>query len=365
MPDTLRSDEFQRALRPLLLDAIASGATPGAQLAVSRAGADPLVVAVGTLDGAADRPVTADTVYDLATLTKPLTALAAVRLAEAGVLALDEPLGALWPQRFAEPIAALRLDALLSHRAGLPGWVAAYRSVALAECGSSAARARLLDLVAAVPLASAGAALYSDLGYILAGEAMARRAGAAVDAVVRQEVIAPLGLDALHGRGVGERWRDAIVAPTERCPWRGRVVQGEVHDENAYALGGAAGHAGLFGTATAIAALGRACLTALRGESVWLSAGALDAMIAPRPGGTHRLGWDGVSAGASSSGRHFGPRAFGHLGFTGTSVWCEPDRDLVVALVTNRVHPSRESVGIRALRPRVHDAIIDLFRRNP
>ena len=365
MPDTVMSAEFQRALRPLLLDAVASGVTPGAQLALSLAGYNPLVIAVGTLDGTADRSVTVDTVYDLASLTKPLTALAAVRLAESGVLLLDEPIGALWPQRFAEPIAALRLDALLSHRAGLPGWVAAFESVPLAECGSSEARARVLDVVAAVPLTAAGTALYSDLGYILAGEAMAQRAGATVDAVVRQQVITPLGLGALRWRGVGERWRDASVAPTERCPWRRQVVQGEVHDENAYALGGIAGHAGLFGTATAIAALGRACLTALRGESAWMSARAVEAMIVARSGGTHRLGWDGVSAGASSSGQHFGPRAFGHLGFTGTSVWCEPDRDLVVALVTNRVHPSRESVGIRALRPQVHDAIIDLLRRNP
>lgn len=365
MREALSPDEFERALRPVLLDAIAAGATPGAQLALSLPGRPPLLTAAGTLDGAADRPVTADTVYDLASLTKPLTALAALRLARAGALALDEPVGALWPELRGEATAALRLDALLSHRAGLPAWAPAYQQVALSECGSPSARSRVLDAIAASPVTAGGAVVYSDLGYILAGEALAQRAGATLDALVRREVIDPLGLGALHVRGVGPRWRDASVAPTERCAWRGRVVQGEVHDENAYALGGVAGHAGVFGTAAAVASLGRACLDGLRGEGAWLPAPALAAMVAPREGGTHRLGWDGVSAGASSSGRHFGPRAFGHLGFTGTSVWCEPELDVAVALVTNRVHPSRESVGIRALRPRVHDAIIELLRRNP
>ena len=364
MRDPIAPDEFDRALRPMLLDAIAAGATPGAQVALSLAGAEPRLIAVGSLDGSPDRPVTSDTVYDLASLTKPLTALAAVRLAQAGVLALDEPVGALWPSRFGEATAALRLDALLSHRAGLPAWVAAYEGVSLSDCGSATARERVLDVVASSPIAEGSAAVYSDLGYILAGEAIAHRAGMAIDEVVRREVIAPLGLGALQVRGVGERWRDPRVAPTERCPWRGRVIQGEVHDENAYTMGGVAGHAGLFGTAAAMASLGRACLDGLRGEGAWISAAALEEMTAPRPGGSHRLGWDGVSAGASSSGRYFGPRAFGHLGFTGTSLWCEPELGVAVSLVTNRVHPSRASVGIRALRPRVHDAIIELLRRN-
>ena len=364
MRDSSPSDALAATLRPLLLDAIASGVTPGAQVAVRHAGDGPTVVALGTLAGGDSAPVTPGTLYDLASLTKPLTALAAVRLAAAGALALDEPVGELWPGRFPGAVASLRLDALLSHRSGLPAWVPAYEHVALAECGSAGARARVLDVVAASPVTACAGPVYSDLGYLLAGEALAHRAGAALDALVRREVIAPLGLGALHHRGVGERWRDLSVAPTERCPWRGRVVQGEVHDENAFAFGGVAGHAGLFGDATDLAALGWACLAALRGESAWLQRAAVEAMIAHRPGGSHRLGWDGVSEGASSSGRYFGPRAFGHLGFTGTSLWCEPALGVVVALVTNRVHPSRESTGIRALRPRVHDAIIEALRRN-
>ncbi|MDO9018195.1 MAG: serine hydrolase domain-containing protein [Deltaproteobacteria bacterium] len=364
MRDAPTPDHFERALRPVLLDAIAGGATPGAQLALSLRSAPVLHLAVGTLDGAPGRPVRDDTVYDLASLTKPLTALAAVRLAAAGALSLDEPIGALWPGRFGEATAALRLDALLSHRAGLPAWIGAYEDVDLADCGTAAARQRVIDRLGASIPSPGGAAVYSDVGYILAGEAIAARAGEGIDALVRREVITPLGLDALHARGVGARWRDPGVAPTERCPWRGRVVQGEVHDENAYALGGVAGHAGVFGTAVAVAALGRACLDGLRDGGTWLSRASLAAMTAARPGGTHRLGWDGVSPAGSSAGRYFGASAFGHLGFTGTSLWCDPALDVAVALVTNRVHPSRDAVGIRALRPRVHDAIIELLRRN-
>jgi CubicO group peptidase (beta-lactamase class C family) len=359
-------DDLDRALTSLLRAAIAEGATPGAQVAVSLPGARTFALAVGTLDGDPEHPATDDTVYDLASLTKPLTALAAMRLRARGDLGLDEPVGALWPGLDRARCGSLRLDALLSHRARLPAWCAAHRLVALEACGTAAARETVVDAVAESPLTAVEGEVYSDLGYILAGEAIAARAGAAIDAVVRREVIDPLALGGLGGlgvRGVGERWRDAAVAPTERCPWRGRVVRGEVHDENAYAMGGVAGHAGLFGTATAMASLGRRGLDGLRGDDGWLPRAAWADMLAPRPGGTHRVGWDSVTPGASSSGRYFGPRAFGHLGFTGTSLWCDPDLDVAVALVTNRVHPSRASAGIRALRPRVHDAIIDLLRR--
>lgn len=362
MDDRATPQALTLALTPLLRDAAAAGVTPGAQVAVSLGGREPWVVSAGAIDYEGGPSVDADTRYDLASLTKPFTALAAVRLARAGRLSLDEPLGALWPGRFRPAVSALTLDALLSHRAGLPAWIDAHRAIALDDCGSAAARASVVDQMGEAALSGGGAVIYSDLGYVLAGEAIAQREGLPIDELVRREVIGPLGLSPVHARGVGARWREPSVAPTERCPWRGRVVQGEVHDENAYALGGVAGHAGLFGTAGALATLGRRCLDALRGRSDWLPPDAIGAMIAARPGGSHRLGWDGVTPGASSSGQHFGARSFGHLGFTGTSLWCDPDRDLAVALVTNRVHPDRANAGIRALRPRVHDAIIDVLR---
>ncbi len=354
MPDA----RLHAALAPLFAEARDARTTPGAQVAVS-VGDRLWTACFGALDYDGDDRVTASTRYDLASVTKPFTALAAARLARRGVLSLDEPLADLDDASRGGLQGALQLDALLSHRSGLPAWVAGFAAMPDGSApGSVEARGAVLAVLRAATPEPRDAALYSDVGYVLAGEAMARRVDLDVDAIVRREVLDPLELHGIARRGGGAAWADAGIAPTERCAWRGRVLRGEVHDENAWALGGVSGHAGLFGTASDVARLGRACLDALAGRSAWLDAESFAATTAARAGGSLRMGWDSVTPGASSSGTRFGPRAFGHLGFTGTSLWCDPDRDLVVALLTNRVHPTRESTGVRVLRPRVHDAIV-------
>lgn len=347
-------------VRPLLRDAVASRVTPGAQCAVSLPGAAVEMVCEGAVSYDPDAAaVTPSTVYDLASVTKVFTALLAVTAAARGEVDLGAPLAATLTEVTGASVARCTLDAMLSHRAGLTPWIAAYDGVDASRAGDDDARARVLAAVARAPLGEAGVARYSDLGYILAGEALARALGAPLDALITTRVLRPLGVDgAIAYRGVGPRWRDDSVAPTERCAWRGRVVRGEVHDENAYALGGVCGHAGLFGDAVALARAGRVVLEVLKGRSDALPRGPVAAMLAPRPGGTHRLGWDGRSPEGSSAGALTSAETFGHLGFTGTSLWCDPARDVAIALVTNRVHPTREGVGIRTLRPRVHDAII-------
>jgi CubicO group peptidase (beta-lactamase class C family) len=152
------------------------------------------------------------------------------------------------------------------------------------------------------------------------------------------------------------------VAPTEDVAYRGGTVRGLVHDDNAFAFAGDAscGHAGAFGTADDVLALGEALLDTLGGRrDGWLDAGLLAALLAPWPGGSHVFGFDTRGGPAPSSGARFGPRTFGHLGFTGTSIWIDPDQELVGVLLTNRVHPSRDHVAIRAARPVVYDAIAD------
>ena len=215
-----------------------------------------------------------------------------------------------------------------------------------------------------------GTVRYSDLGYIAAGECAERASGLALDALVERGVFGRAR--ALYGPmqvgfrsfepGTGPRADDHEVAPTEACPWRGRVVRGRVHDENAYGLGGVCGHAGLFGTARELARIGEASLRALDGDEAVFSRAVLMEMTAARPGGSHRLGWDGKSPAGSSAGARASEGTFGHLGFTGTMLWCDPDARVAVALVTNRVHPSRETQGIRALRPAVMDAVLDALR---
>jgi len=199
--------------------------------------------------------------------------------------------------------------------------------------------------------------LYSDVGYLLAGAAVAR---GEVDDFLSEHAIAPLGLSAALGsaRRLGPSMARAV--PTETVAWRGGEVRGHVHDENAWALAGdgACGHAGLFGTIDAVLRFGVHVL-----ENV----AAYEWLVREREGGTLRAGFDGKSREGSSAGSVLGPRSFGHLGFTGTSLWIDPDARVVVSLLTNRVcpfpgsaAPGRANVKIREARPRVHDALARL-----
>jgi CubicO group peptidase (beta-lactamase class C family) len=215
------------------------------------------------------------------------------------------------------------------------------------------------------------APLYSDLGYVLAGEALTRTTGAEdVGEVLGDAVARPLGLEDALGsarmlESLGERVRFAErVVPSEVVPWRGGEVRGRVHDENAFALrgGGACGHAGMFGTVEAVLAFGVAALDAIaRGKGPLATGDDLDWLVRPRHGGSLRAGFDGKSeGGGSTAGERAGRRTFGHLGFTGTSLWIDPDAEALVVLLTNRVHPTRENAAIRAARPHAHDALFTM-----
>ncbi|MFO0627610.1 MAG: serine hydrolase domain-containing protein [Polyangiales bacterium] len=338
-------------MRAVIDGAIAARVTPGAALAVSwRDGAR---VAAGHPDvrracvttPPRSRPRRATT----SSLTKPFTAWAAARLAHRGALDLAAPLADTLPRAANTPVGACSLEDLLAHRAGLAAWRPLYAPTDPARAGAPETRAAMLDAVVAEPAGPTPRAVYSDLGYILAGEALAARHGGLAAALDVAEVLGALRFGPVPAEA---------CAPTEDCAWRGRVLRGEVHDENAFALGGVAGHAGLFGDAPSVCARGEAMLDALRGGDA-----VETAMLRPREGGTHRLGWDTRSPQGSSAGARMGPRTFGHLGFTGTSLWCDPDVDVAVALLTNRVHPTRAGDGIRALRPAVHDAVREALGR--
>ena len=341
-----------------------------AGFAVLSAGRQPtiqVVAAAGTLPGGL--AVTTRTLFDLASLSKPVVACVAARLAERGLLLLSAPLGSLLPEAVGTPSEQVPLELLLAHRAGLEANRALFAPLFL---GRAFERKRALrdaasclrpDCRGRPPLAGF-APVYSDMSYILAGAALEAAARKPLDQLVRDEVAGPLGLElgSVRVLRAARPSFSAEVAPTETLLARGGSVRGVVHDENAWAISGhgASGHAGLFGTVEGVLRFAAALLEARAGRSSWLSASAFLPLVRQRPGGTLRAGFDGKSGSDSSAGESSGPDTFGHLGFTGTSVWCDPTAEIATVLLTNRVCPTRHNPRIRAARPEVHDA---LFRR--
>jgi CubicO group peptidase (beta-lactamase class C family) len=338
----------------LLEDFRERGAFPGGVLAVGHRGALVHLRPFGRLTYDADAPpVTAGTLYDLASLTKVVaTTTMAMILVDEGRLDLDRPVRELLPGFQGPGKETVTVRHLLTHSSGLQAIAPLYKEVQ----GREAYRERVLALDLVYPAGSRS--VYSDPGIILLGEILEQAAGQPVEAFVRERVFEPLGMrDTRFRPPAGLRPR---IAPTEFDPWRGRLVHGEVHDENAFALGGVAPHAGLFGTAGDLA----------RFAQMLLNGGVLDGrrivsretveMFTRRagiPGSDRALGWDTKSAEGSSAGSLLSARSFGHTGFTGTSIWIDPERQLFVVLLTNRVHPTRENNLIREVRPAVADAV--------
>ena len=321
---------------------------------------------VGAAGRLPEGDASSETLFDLASVSKPVVACALLRLASRGELSLSTPLGDVLPEAHRGRSAGVPLELFLAHRAGLdahrPLFAPLFAGRAIDRCSalSVAADARRLDCPGD-PAEAGFPPLYSDLGYVLIGAVIEEVTGSPLDEVVEREVATPLGLRLGSVRQL-RRTRPRFareVAPTEIVRARGGRVRGIVHDENAWALSGHAtsGHAGLFGTVHDVLGFGSALIEALAGRSDWLSRQALWTLVRPRPGGTLRAGFDGKSEGASSAGALSGPDTFGHLGFTGTSLWCDPGAGIATVLLTNRVHPTRDNPRIRTARPLIHDAL--------
>lgn len=346
----------------LLENAVAEGVTPGGVLLVARRSAVALERAAGRLtydDGAA--AVTPSTIYDLASLTKVIaTTTLMMRRVEAGALDLDDTAASRLPELEGSPVGEATLRDLLAHSSGLPCCTELFRELG-EGLDRDEARTRYLEHIAATEpeVAPRERSIYSDLGVLLLGEILERESGNSLMEQVQEEILDPLGL-AATGYLPADSLRNRI-APTEFDSWRGRLPHGEVHDENTHALGGLAPHAGLFGTARDVAAFAQMMLNGgAYGDRRIAGDGAV-ALFTRRaelvPGSSRALGWDTPSD-PSSAGRYFSARSFGHTGFTGTSLWIDPELELIVVLLTNRVHPTRENIAIRRLRPAIHDAVV-------
>jgi CubicO group peptidase (beta-lactamase class C family) len=311
------------------------------------------------------------TVFDLASVSKPVVACTLARLSARGVLSLDAPLGDVLPEARGTASAEVPLQLFLAHRAGLDAHRSLFaplfegRAIQRRRSLRTAAAARRPEC-GAIPGADGFAPVYSDLGYLLLGAAMETATQQPLDELVRREVAEPLGLGLGSARQLRARSASFFgdVAPTEVVRARGGAVRGCVHDENAWALSGhgTSGHAGLFGTISDVLGFGQALLLSLAGQSAWLARADLWRLVEPRPGGTLRAGFDGKSSEGSSAGAGCSQESFGHLGFTGTSLWCDPKAGTACALLTNRVYPTRENPRIRGARPLVHDALFAAAR---
>lgn len=335
---------------------VRAGAAPGAVVGVS-VGGWRFIHAAGQLGSDMPEPVGPQTVYDLASLTKvvALTTLAMFAVDE-GRIRLDDPVQRYLPEFTGPEKEKVTVRNLLTHSSGLPAHRALWREAPTRDSALALVAATPLDTVPGVRM------VYSDLGAILLTQIVERIYGRTIDVLFRTMVTNPLGLRST--RFLPPRsWRSRL-APTERDPWRGRLIHGEVHDENAAFLGGVSGHAGLFSDAGDLLTFGEWLLSRRDPErsrpgpelsqATLLDFTRRQELVA---GSSRALGWDTPSPG-SSAGNRLSAESFGHTGFTGTSIWIDPTRALVVVLLSNRVNPTRDNPRLGPLRVLVADRAV-------
>jgi CubicO group peptidase (beta-lactamase class C family) len=336
----------------ILAAGVEAGLIPGAVCVVIRGGEAAGRGALGLRARDPEEKMTADTIFDLASLTKPLaTATGAMLLRDEGKLSLEDKVGD-WLKARSPGLAAISVRQLLNHTSGLPAYATIYREVS--------SREELMERLLALELeAEAGSrAEYSCLGYLLLGLIVEQSSGSRLEEFARRRLFAPLGMrdtgfrPACHLAGGPAEEKRERIAPTGRCEWREKELRGEVHDPLAAAMGGAAGNAGLFGTA---ADLGRFASAWLRGE---LLPGETTREMTEETTGELKartgLGWWLKGNGRLPVGEGWSERSFGHTGFTGTSLAIDPEQELVAILLTNRTYLGGEGDEFRRLRRRWH-----------
>jgi CubicO group peptidase (beta-lactamase class C family) len=345
---------FSRAFK-VLADAIEEKSFPGAATAIAHRGKLVGLKSLGRFTyTVSSQPIEAETIFDLASLTKvAATTTMTMILYERGLLDLEMPVVGILPEfRGDDPRRTdITFRQLLAHSSGLPAYERLFLSFESKEA--------LLDAAFSVPLKrDPGAhAEYSDIGFILLGVALERIAVEALDRFCQREVFGPLGMSHTS-YNPPDSSRSKIPPTVDDQTFRKRIIQGEVQDENASVMGGVAPHAGLFATASDLATFANAMLNGgapvVRPETL-----ALFTRREELPAGTSRaLGWDTPSS-PSQSGKYFSPSSFGHLGYTGTSLWIDPERQISVTLLTNRTWPDCANPAIKEVRPAFHDAAME------
>jgi CubicO group peptidase (beta-lactamase class C family) len=348
----------------LMKEAVSGNVFPGGVLLVSVGGDVVFFKAYGVENLFSGSPVTKETIFDLASLTKPLaTTLSVMILIQRSDLTLKENLGAILPAFKNTDKAKIRIEHLLYHNSGFPDYRPYYKR--LQNLDPRKRKDALRELLVKEPLVHPPGrqVVYSDLGFMVLCWVVETVSGIRLDHFVMENICRPLNLKHLFFVPVDVKPQRSKFAATERCPWRGFLLEGVVHDDNAYSVGGIDGHAGLFGTAEDVFYLLSDLSAGYRRDAAAkIFDSELTRCFLSRDKHTGRaLGFDTPSLVAPSCGRFFSKRTIGHLGFTGTSFWMDLDRNITVILFTNRVHPSRDNNRIKAFRPILHDAVMENF----
>lgn len=351
----------------LMMQGTSDNVFPGGVLLVSKEGSLLFFKAYGYANIFSKSKMAKNTVFDLASLTKPLaTTLAVMKLMEHHKLDLSQRLGSLLPEFSDKKKENITLKDLLNHCSGLPDYRPYYEK--LRQLPKNLRKETLRDFLVKEPLAypTGKSVLYSDLGFMILEWIVESLSDRRLDRFVFEEIYKVLDLDDLYfldfdSAGSDSNKRKTGYAATEFCPWRNMLLEGAVHDDNAYVVGGVAGHAGLFGTAFEIHKLLVKLLSDFHGcMTNRLFQKEILYEFFQRHNGTDRaLGFDTPSFPHSSCGRYFSNKTVGHLGFTGTSFWMDLDRSVIVILLTNRVHPSRDNLKIKRFRPKLHDMVME------
>jgi CubicO group peptidase (beta-lactamase class C family) len=352
------------AVDRLVRRAAREGVFPGAVLAAGDSDGIWHRKAFGIADCRDGAPVSPDTIFDLASLTKPLaTALTFLQLWQAGRVHPGDRLDRWLPPPVPPDKAAIRLEQLLAHTSGFPAHRPFYR--VLRRMPLPKRKTALRRWLLRLPLQSRPGVetRYSDLGFMVLAWVLEAVSGDPLDRWSAERIYGPLGLGlhfpGIHPTSPAPPIPSTLYAATERCGWRKRILRGEVHDDNAWTVGGVDGHAGLFGTAAdvyrLVAGLCRACR--MGGPDNFWPSGLLRRLLTPVRPGLRAMGFDVPTGDPPACGRGVSRETAGHLGFTGTSFWMDLEADRIVVLLTNRVHPSRWNTRIRDFRPPLHDAV--------
>ncbi len=351
----------------LMRQAVSENIFPGGTLLVSHAGKILFNEAYGLANIFTGQAVNLGTVFDLASLTKPLaTTLAVMFLIQQRKLRLDQTISSIISDFSKTAKADIRIRYLLTHTSGLPDYRPYYIDIRQlpVENRKDALRKKLIS----EPLVSAigKQTLYSDIGFMILEWVIERLSGMGLSTFVQEKIYDPMGIKNLFFIGHDQSIPKKNFAATEVCPWRQILLNGRVHDDNAYIMGGIAGHAGLFGTAEAVHDLVRKLLKTYHGNSTEpiLQTDLMRLFLQKSDLNDRALGFDMPSPIGSSCGELFCRDAtVGHLGFTGTSFWMDLQQQVIVILLTNRVHPSRNNEQIKKFRPLIHNQVMKQLRR--